>query len=72
MDIIHFFYWESPEQGALAREPIYHPVTKECIGQRPTNDKLSLLREGFLKIAKIYLTNDPTEEEVHVVMYTFI
>lgn len=68
MDIIHFFYWDITEQGALAKEPLYHPITKECIGQRPSADKLAILRDGLLKIVKLYLSHDPSGDEIQYIM----
>jgi hypothetical protein len=66
-DILRFFYWYEPVGvGVQGHGPVYHPITKECIGRRPTIEQLKKLR-GMLFLAIKYLISDGiTADEIEV------
>lgn len=54
LDLVQQFYWDRPKNRKIAgTKRIFHPVTKDVIGQRPGREEVGKLRILLLGLAEI-------------------
>lgn len=56
LDIISQFYWGSAKcQYAMGGKPLLHPITKEVLGERPSQDEIHKIRLLLLSLGEMSL-----------------
>lgn len=56
LDVIRQFYWDKPRvRKGFGAKPLLHPVTKEIIGERPSQQEVAKLRFHVLNLAELVL-----------------
>lgn len=50
LDILEVYYWHTPSSSSFARQPLFHMVTGEVIGERPKAEGLRRLRTRLLRL----------------------
>nr|XP_011458851.1 PREDICTED: BEACH domain-containing protein lvsC isoform X3 [Fragaria vesca subsp. vesca] len=56
IDIIRQFYWDNPKSRyAIGNMPLIHPITKQVLGERPSNDEIHKIRLLLLSLGEMSL-----------------
>lgn len=56
IDIIRQFYWDNPKtRFAIGNMPLIHPITKQVLGERPSNDEIRKIRLLLLSLGEMSL-----------------
>jgi hypothetical protein len=63
------YYWEVPSEIALAQQPVYHPITRLCVGRRPEPAQRAELRNDLLHLIDLVMQEAPSLEEVKILLY---
>lgn len=63
LDIIRQFYWDNAKsQLAIGNKPLLHPVTRQVIGERPSNEEIHKIRLLLLSLGEMSLRYCALEE----------
>lgn len=72
LDIIRKFYWDNEaSRSAIGRKPLLHPVTKQVIGERPSNEEIHKLRLLLLSLGEMSLRYGFLPKCLVIVIFSF-
>lgn len=67
IDIIRQFYWDNPKSRyAIGNMPLIHPITKQVLGERPSNDEIHKIRLLLLSLGEMSLRYDFPTRNLYV------
>lgn len=55
LDIIRQYYWDVKSRFSIGSKPLVNPLTKEVIGERPSQDEIRKLRLLLLGLGEMSL-----------------
>lgn len=69
LDVLYFFYWYQPKGIKLrAQDPVYHPVTKKLVGQRPSHSELAVIRKSLFNAVYALVMETTSEADASAVL----
>ncbi|KAH7524781.1 hypothetical protein FEM48_Zijuj06G0155600 [Ziziphus jujuba var. spinosa] len=72
LDIIRKFYWDNEaSRSAIGRKPLLHPVTKQVIGERPSNEEIHKLRLLLLSLGEMSLRQNIAAADIKALIAFF-
>ncbi|EXB79620.1 BEACH domain-containing protein lvsC [Morus notabilis] len=72
LDIIRQFYWDNAKsQLAIGNKPLLHPVTRQVIGERPSNEEIHKIRLLLLSLGEMSLRQNIAAADIKALIAFF-
>lgn len=71
IDIVRQYYWDVKSRFSMGSKPLLHPVTKEIVGERPTQDEIHKIRLLLLSLGEMSLRQSITAADVKALVSFF-
>ncbi|XP_062026093.1 BEACH domain-containing protein B isoform X1 [Rosa rugosa] len=72
IDIIRQFYWDNPKSRfAIGNMPLIHPITKQVLGERPSNDEIHKIRLLLLSLGELSLRQNIAGADIRALIAFF-
>lgn len=72
LDIISQFYWGSAKcQYAMGGKPLLHPITKEVLGERPSQEEIHKIRLLLLSLGEMSLRQNIAASDIKALIAFF-
>ncbi|KAJ4967218.1 hypothetical protein NE237_019067 [Protea cynaroides] len=65
IDIIHQFYWDKPKiRSAFGSRPLLHPISKQILGERPSQEEIHKIRLVLLSLGEMTLRQNIAASDI--------
>nr|XP_028963058.1 BEACH domain-containing protein B isoform X2 [Malus domestica] len=72
IDIIHQFYWDNPKtRFSIGSTPLLHPITKQVLGERPSNEEIRKIRLVLLSLGEMSLRQKIAAADIRALIAFF-
>ncbi|BFG19464.1 hypothetical protein CerSpe_057380 [Prunus speciosa] len=72
IDIIRQFYWDNPKSRfSIGSMPLLHPVTKQVLGERPSNEEIRKIRLLLLSLGEMSLRQKIAAADIRALIAFF-
>ncbi|KAJ4963542.1 hypothetical protein NE237_023481 [Protea cynaroides] len=72
IDIICLFYWDKPQtRSAFGSKPLLHPISKQIIGERPSQEEIHKIRLVLLSLGEMSLRQNIATSDIKALIAFF-
>ncbi|XP_050124229.1 BEACH domain-containing protein B-like isoform X1 [Malus sylvestris] len=72
IDIIRQFYWDNPKSRfSVGNTPLLHPITKQVLGERPSNEEIRKIRLVLLSLGEMSLRQKIAAADIRALIAFF-